>query len=50
MSLHNAPSPAVDPANMPLLRTVGSNQVGMREFNERVVLQAIRTHGSLPKA
>jgi predicted NBD/HSP70 family sugar kinase len=32
------------------LRTLGSNQIGMREFNERVVLQAIRLHGSLPKA
>lgn len=31
-------------------RTLGSNQIGMREFNERVVLQAIRVHGSLPKA
>jgi predicted NBD/HSP70 family sugar kinase len=31
-------------------RTLGSNQIGMREFNERVVLQAIRLHGSLPKA
>jgi predicted NBD/HSP70 family sugar kinase len=29
---------------------LGSNQVGMREFNERVVLQAVRLHGSLPKA
>jgi predicted NBD/HSP70 family sugar kinase len=28
----------------------GSNQVGMRQYNERVVLQAIRLHGSLPKA
>lgn len=28
----------------------GSNQIGMREFNERVVLHAIRLHGSLPKA
>lgn len=36
-----------DPASV---RTVGSNQLGMREFNERVVLQAIRLHGSLPKA
>lgn len=33
-----------------LLRPRGSNQVGMRQFNERVVLQALRTHGSLPKA
>ncbi|HTT72352.1 MAG TPA: ROK family protein [Anaeromyxobacteraceae bacterium] len=31
-------------------RPVGSNQVGMRKFNERVVLQAIRLHGALPKA
>ncbi|KAF3996977.1 ROK family transcriptional regulator [Glaciimonas immobilis] len=28
----------------------GSNQVGMSQFNERVVLQAIRFHGSMPKA
>lgn len=32
------------------LRPRGSNQVGMRQFNERVVLQAIRLHGSCPKA
>lgn len=31
-------------------RMLGSNQIGMREFNERVVLHAIRLHGSLPKA
>ena len=29
---------------------LGSNHLGMREFNERVVLHAIRLHGSLPKA
>lgn len=34
----------------PMLRPRGSNQVGMRQFNERVVLQAIRQNGSLPKA
>ena len=34
----------------PLARPVGSNQVGMRQFNERIVLQAIRLHGPLPKA
>ncbi|MEY2953115.1 MAG: hypothetical protein RLZZ401_1202, partial [Pseudomonadota bacterium] len=34
----------------PLLRGRGSNHVGMRQFNERVVLQTIRQHGSLPKA
>jgi len=50
MSFRDSSSSPVDPANLPLLRNVGSNQVGMREFNERVVLQAIRTHGSLPKA
>jgi predicted NBD/HSP70 family sugar kinase len=33
-----------------LLRPRGSNHVGMRQFNERVVLQAIRLNGSLPKA
>jgi predicted NBD/HSP70 family sugar kinase len=32
------------------LRPRGSNQVGMRQFNERVVLQALRLHGALPKA
>ena len=32
------------------LRQRGSNQVGMRQFNERVVLQALRAHGSAPKA
>ncbi len=31
-------------------RSLGSNQVGMREYNERVVLQTIRQHGSVPKA
>lgn len=32
------------------LRQRGSNQGGMRQFNERVVLQALRAHGSTPKA
>jgi predicted NBD/HSP70 family sugar kinase len=32
------------------LRPRGSNHVGMRQFNERVVLQAIRLHGSVAKA
>lgn len=32
------------------LHTFGSSQFGIREFNERVILQAIRLHGSLPKA
>jgi predicted NBD/HSP70 family sugar kinase len=34
----------------PMLRPRGSNHVGMRQFNERVVLQAIRLQGSVPKA
>jgi len=34
----------------PRLRPRGTNQVGMRQFNERVVLQALRVHGSTPKA
>lgn len=28
----------------------GSNHTGMRQFNERIVLQAIRLHGAIPKA
>ena len=32
------------------LKQRGSNQVGMRQFNERVVLQALRAHGATPKA
>ena len=28
----------------------GSNQRGMRQFNERIVLQTIRLHGAIPKA
>jgi predicted NBD/HSP70 family sugar kinase len=32
------------------VHSVGSNQLGMRQFNERIVLQAIRLHGALPKA
>jgi predicted NBD/HSP70 family sugar kinase len=32
------------------LRPRGSNQGGLRQFNERVVLQAIRLQGSCPKA
>jgi predicted NBD/HSP70 family sugar kinase len=42
-------SPSETPAPQ-LLRPRGSNHVGMRQFNERVVLQAIRLNGSLAKA
>ena len=31
-------------------RMRGSNHVGMRQFNERIVLQAIRHHGAIAKA
>jgi predicted NBD/HSP70 family sugar kinase len=45
-------SPAApSPADLhPRLRPRGSNQGGVRQYNERVVLQAIRLHGALPKA
>ena len=43
-------SPVSTQVAEPRLRPRGSNQVGMRQFNERVVLQAIRLNGSLPKA
>lgn len=44
-------APAVNRPDAPqVLRPRGSNHVGMRQFNERVVLQAVRLHGSLPKA
>jgi len=39
-----------DPLAETRLRPRGSNQGGMRQFNERVVLQAIRLQGSCPKA
>jgi predicted NBD/HSP70 family sugar kinase len=44
--------PAPDQPDDPVarLKQRGSNQVGMRQFNERVVLQALRAHGSTPKA
>jgi len=37
-------------AAAPRLRQRGSNQEGVRQFNDRVVLQALRVHGSMPKA
>ena len=46
LSLH-APAAAPDERR---LRPRGSNHFGMRQFNERVVLQAIRLHGSVAKA
>ena len=32
------------------LQPRGSSQGGLRQYNERVVLQAIRLHGALPAA
>jgi predicted NBD/HSP70 family sugar kinase len=46
----SVPPAGEDKAATERLRPRGSNQVGMRQFNERVVLQAIRLHGALPKA
>jgi len=45
-------APVLDDAAIdnPHFRPRGSNQLGMRQYNERVVLQAIRLHDSLPKA
>jgi predicted NBD/HSP70 family sugar kinase len=39
------PAPDLSPRRMR-----GSNHNGMRQFNERIVLQAIRHHGAIPKA
>src|SRR5262245_49401875 len=46
----SVPPLAEDESPEERLRPRGSNQIGMRQFNERVVLQAIRLHGALPKA
>lgn len=45
-----APEAGLDATDAPRLRQRGSNQIGMRQFNDRVVLQALRVHGSAPKA
>ncbi|CAN7705223.1 ROK family transcriptional regulator [Pseudoduganella sp. LjRoot289] len=37
-------------ADLSWLRPRGSNHAGMSQYNERVLLQAIRLHGSMPKA
>ena len=44
------PAPGQPDDAVARLRQRGSNQIGMRQFNERVVLQALRMHGSTPKA
>lgn len=38
------------PATVDAKAMRGSNHNGMRQFNERIVLQAIRHHGEIPKA
>ena len=43
-------SPVAAAAAESRLKPRGSNHVGMRQFNERVVLQAVRLNGSLAKA
>ncbi len=55
MNLVDPQPPGAEPVQTaapapPMLRPRGSNHVGMRQFNERVVLQAIRLQGSVPKA
>lgn len=47
--LADLPLPDTAAAAQPL-RQRGSNQDGVRQFNERVVLQALRAHGALAKA
>jgi predicted NBD/HSP70 family sugar kinase len=42
--------PTAAAAGSAQLRPRGSNHLGMRQYNERVLLQAIRLHGELPKA
>ena len=43
-------SDTIDPTERTRLQPRGSSQGGMRQYNERVVLQAIRLHGALPGA
>ena len=45
-----APNDADTRADRAHLRPRGSSQGGLRQYNERVVLQAIRLHGALPGA
>ena len=44
------PEPAPAAADPARLRPRGSSQGGLRQYNERVILQAIRLHGALPSA
>jgi predicted NBD/HSP70 family sugar kinase len=44
------PEPDTALAEAARLRPRGSSQGGLRQYNERVILQAIRLHGALPSA
>ncbi|HSI58006.1 MAG TPA: ROK family transcriptional regulator [Ideonella sp.] len=46
----SSPAPRSAMAEGSRLRPRGSSQGGLRQYNERVVLQAIRLHGALPGA
>ncbi len=50
MTRTTAPDTTETRADRAHLRPRGSSQVGLRQYNERVVLQAIRLHGALPGA
>jgi len=41
---------STSPTDQARLRPRGSSQGGLRQYNERVVLQAVRLHGALPAA
>ncbi len=45
--MHGTPAPREDATR---LKPRGSSQGGLRQYNERVVLQALRLHGALPAA
>ena len=47
VTVASTPAPQKEPLR---LRPRGSSQGGLRQYNERVVLQAIRLHGALPGA
>lgn len=42
--------PTTSASSIVPIKPRGSNQGGVRQFNDRVILQALRTHGSRPKA
>ena len=50
MTRHADPTEPLARPDRAHLRPRGSSQGGLRQYNERVVLQAIRLHGALPGA